>query len=86
MKVEEVYDQLPEELQKLSEVQDTHILWKGQLTLKGKYAQVRIGNTVRLAHRVAWDKVWGYLKPGKRLMRTCGEDRCINPQHYKRYS
>lgn len=85
MKANDVYDQLPEELRLLSEVEGDHILWKGRLTLKGKYAQVRIGNTVRLAHRVAWDAVCGFLSPKKRLMRSCREERCINPRHYRRY-
>ena len=33
------------------------------------------------AHRVAWEQANGEIPAGTKIIRTCGEDRCVNPRH-----
>lgn len=57
------------------------IIWNKSIK-KGKgYGQVRVGNTTRLAHVVAWERVHGPVPQGKQLDHLCRNRACVNPEH-----
>jgi hypothetical protein len=54
--------------------------WLGAKTKDG-YGVIRIGQTVRRAHRVIWELQNGPVPPGLDLDHLCGEKACVNPDH-----
>lgn len=52
------------------------IVWKGAVQSAG------YGNTGRgLAHRVAYEKAYGTIKPGLEIDHLCRNRLCVNPEH-----
>ncbi len=55
-------------------------LWTGSRTPAG-YGQVRIGRTTGLAHRVAYQLVYGSIPEGTLIRHRCDVPACVNPAH-----
>lgn len=45
------------------------------------YGQVRVGNKMRKAHRVAWEKANGPIPHGMCVLHKCDNPPCVNPDH-----
>ena len=65
-----------------------HWLWTAALDGNARYGLMRIGNRSQLAHRVAWELYRGAPKmrtrrgvQEMRVLHTCDEPSCVNPDH-----
>jgi hypothetical protein len=54
-------------------------IWQGY-TDKG-YGKLRNGNTMILAHRLAYSHRYGPITPSLMVCHSCGTRGCINPKH-----
>ncbi len=45
------------------------------------YGQLRIGDKLFLAHRIAWELFRGPIPPGLWILHTCDNRPCCNPGH-----
>lgn len=45
------------------------------------YGQVRVGNKMMKAHRVAWVKAFGEIPQGMLVLHRCDNPSCVNPDH-----
>jgi hypothetical protein len=57
-------------------------IWQGTRNRAG-YGRVRVGKTMRFAHRVFYERAKGFVPPGHVLHHTCGRghEGCMNPDH-----
>lgn len=60
-------------------------LWKRALTKKG-YANKRVGNKVRQAHRWVYEMLVGPIPDGLQIDHLCGIRNCVNPDHLRAVS
>lgn len=56
-----------------------HLIWHAS-TCNGHPA-MRWGGKTALVRRVIWQELHGAIAPGKIVRVTCGDVRCINPEH-----
>lgn len=56
-------------------------LWKGSLTVRGKYAQMNIRGRVVRVHRWLYQKLKKKVSRRLDLDHTCRVRHCINPEH-----
>ena len=54
--------------------------WQGGRTPTG-YGVFGMGNTVRGAHRVAWELIYGPIPTDRWILHHCDNPPCVNPQH-----
>lgn len=45
------------------------------------YGQVRVGEKMRKAHRVAWEREFGSIPDGMLVLHKCDNPPCVNPSH-----
>lgn len=45
------------------------------------YGQVRVGDKMKKAHRVAWEKAFGKIPSGMLVLHRCDNPPCVNPEH-----
>jgi hypothetical protein len=45
------------------------------------YGQVRVGDKMEKAHRVAWEKAYGAIPEGLCVLHKCDNPPCVNPEH-----
>jgi len=58
--------------------------WSGYGGLHGRHPQVKEpGGKVKLVRRLAFEVKNGPIKPGLLVLPTCGDPRCINPEHQR---
>lgn len=58
--------------------------WEWQLSINSCHIpQVRFDGMPRPARRVAWEMVNGTVPPGMNVTNTCGNHKCVNPDHSK---
>jgi hypothetical protein len=55
-------------------------IWDGALTDLG-YGRVWMNGRERLAHRVAWELIYGEIPPARRIKHLCDEPACVRPDH-----
>jgi len=56
------------------------INWKSAISNKG-YGVINIKNNTRLAHRIAYENVYGHLLDDILVLHKCDNSRCINVDH-----
>jgi hypothetical protein len=56
-------------------------LWRGPWLESHQAGYLVIGNHKRLAHRIAWELAHGAIPARHRVVRSCAEPRCVNPEH-----
>ena len=54
--------------------------WTGTLMESG-YARIGIQKTMFYVHHVAWTINFGPIPDGVRVLQSCNNRRCVNPQH-----
>ena len=57
-------------------------LWCGKPTRRG-YCQIRIGSTMKLVHRLAWELVNGPIPDGLVIDHKCRDKRCCRVDHLR---
>lgn len=57
------------------------ILWTASVNTVTGYGQFRHGNTMVLAHRYAYERVYGSIHAGLQIDHLCKNRRCVNPAH-----
>lgn len=61
------------------------IIWPYSRNIKNgnrlDYGQVRVGNKMKKAHRVAWEKAKGSIPDGLMVLHKCDNPPCINVDH-----
>lgn len=55
-------------------------IWISEMSSSG-YGRLRIANSSRSAHRVAWEAYRGSIPHGMHVLHTCDIPSCINPDH-----
>lgn len=58
-------------------------VWCGLTTTfrKISYGRIGVGNSMLLAHRVAWELYRGPIPKGMLVCHTCDNGLCVNPEH-----
>lgn len=56
-------------------------LWAAASSSEGRYGCMRVGDTMRQAHRVAWQIYKGTIPPGMVVCHKCDTTHCVNPDH-----
>ena len=54
--------------------------WQGAGLASG-YGMLRVGNRMKLAHRVSWELANGPLPDGMCVCHHCDNPKCVNPAH-----
>lgn len=57
--------------------------WLGHINRDGD-GIVQLGDTSYLAYRVAWQLTYGHVMLGRRIIHTCANLNCCNPNHFYR--
>lgn len=73
-------------LSKVAPQPDGCWLWTGALTKPfakhgGGYARIRVGDRLRLAHRISYELHIGPIPSGLDLDHLCRNRACVNPDH-----
>lgn len=55
--------------------------WVWTASLRDGYGQVRVGSSVRSAHRVMYEQLVGPVADGLDLDHLCRRRECVNPDH-----
>lgn len=56
--------------------------WIGAVTRKKKgYGRINENGKMRVAHRVAYELCIGPIPEGMRVLHSCDNSRCVNPDH-----
>ena len=58
------------------------LTWIGALSTQG-YGRLNSGDTRRLAHRYAWERVHGPIPPGMSVDHACHNTACCNVEHLR---
>lgn len=75
--------ELKKKFEKMTDRSGKHWYWKGSFTVDG-YGQIWVGNNkVVKVHRLAYEIYRGPLEKRKRLRNQCGDDKCVNPDHWE---
>ncbi len=56
-------------------------LWTACVNRKGRYGHIRLGRTMVLAHRVAYQLQYGSIDSAIKVLHECDTPLCCNPAH-----